>query len=77
MDDLILLEPHEAELRALLYRETGAEAAAYVIFGQSAIAADPGQARHEHALCPMPSAQSPKRIKCPPRRSMLHGQRGG
>lgn len=41
MQDLILLEPHEAELRALLDREAGAEAAAYVIFGQSVIAADP------------------------------------
>ncbi|MBN8872635.1 MAG: ThiF family adenylyltransferase [Rhodospirillales bacterium] len=59
MQDLILLEPHEADLRALLHRETGAEAAAYVIFGQSAIAADPwtGAPRTRfvsHAVRPVP-----------------------
>src|SRR4051812_10689155 len=41
MQDLVLLEQHEAELRALLHSETGAEAAAYVIFGRAQIGADP------------------------------------
>lgn len=59
MQDLILLERHEAELQALLYRATGAEAAAYVIFGQSTLAADPwtGAARLRlisHAVRPVP-----------------------
>lgn len=39
--DFILLESHEAALRALLQRDNGAEAAAYVLFGQANIAADP------------------------------------
>lgn len=45
--DIVLLESHEAALRALLHRENGAEAAAYVLFGTAAIAADPwsGQPR--------------------------------
>lgn len=41
MQDLVLLEPHQAELRAMLHTETGAEAAAYVIFGRAQIGADP------------------------------------
>lgn len=45
--DIVLLESHEAALRALLHRENGSEAAAYVLFGKAAIAADPwsGQPR--------------------------------
>jgi molybdopterin/thiamine biosynthesis adenylyltransferase/proteasome lid subunit RPN8/RPN11 len=45
--DIVLLESHEAALRALLHRENGAEAVAYVLFGTAAIAADPwsGQPR--------------------------------
>ncbi len=39
--DIILLESHEAALRALLHRENGSEAAAYVLFGKAEIAADP------------------------------------
>lgn len=39
--DIILLEPHEAALRALLRRDNGTEAAAYVLFGKAEIAADP------------------------------------
>ena len=39
--DIILLESHEAALRALLHRENGTEAAAYVLFGKAEIAADP------------------------------------
>lgn len=39
--DFILLESHEAALRALLHRDDGAEAAAYVLFGKADIAADP------------------------------------
>lgn len=59
MQDLVLLEHHEADLSALLHREAGAEAAAYVIFGQSAIAADPwtGAPRTRfisHAVRPVP-----------------------
>ena len=34
--DIILLESHEAALRALLHREDGSEAAAYVLFGKAA-----------------------------------------
>jgi molybdopterin/thiamine biosynthesis adenylyltransferase len=41
MQDLVLLEPHLADLRALLHSETGAEAAAYVVFALSTISADP------------------------------------
>lgn len=59
MQDLILLEPHEADLRALLHTETGAEAAAYVIFGRASISADPwtGAPRTRfisHAVRPIP-----------------------
>lgn len=45
--DIVLLESDEAALRALLHRENGSEAAAYVLFGSAAIAADPwsGQPR--------------------------------
>lgn len=45
--DIVLLELHEAALRALLHRESGSEAAAYILFGKAAIAADPwsGQPR--------------------------------
>jgi len=39
--DIVLLEVHEVALRALLHREDGAEAAAYVLFGTASIAADP------------------------------------
>lgn len=39
--DIILLESHEATLRALLHRDNGSEAAAYVLFGTAAIGADP------------------------------------
>lgn len=39
--DIILLESHEATLRALLHRENGSEAAAYVLFGKAEIVADP------------------------------------
>ncbi|WP_416047328.1 ThiF family adenylyltransferase [Cupriavidus basilensis] len=39
--DIILLESHEAALRALLYRENGSEAVAYVLFGKAEIEADP------------------------------------
>ncbi|RFP10379.1 hypothetical protein D0T25_20895 [Duganella sp. BJB488] len=39
--DIILLESHEVALRALLHRENGSEAAAYVLFGKAEIAADP------------------------------------
>ena len=41
MQDLILLGHHEAELRALLHKESGAEGAAYIVFGQVSVAADP------------------------------------
>lgn len=41
MRDLVLLAPHGTELRALLHPATGTEAAAYVLFGRSSIAADP------------------------------------
>lgn len=45
--DIVLLESHEAALRALLHRENGSEAAAYVLFGKAEIFADPwsGQPR--------------------------------
>lgn len=45
--DITLLENHEAALRALLHREDGSEAAAYVLFGKAEIGADPwnGQPR--------------------------------
>jgi len=39
--DIILLEVHEKELRKLLYRNNGTEAAAYVLFGKAEIGADP------------------------------------
>lgn len=39
--DVTLLECHEEELRRLLHRDDGREAAAYVLFGQADIAADP------------------------------------
>jgi len=47
MRDLVLLDRHEAELRTLLDMERGVEAAAYVVFGRSAIRRDPwtGDAR--------------------------------
>lgn len=47
MHDLVLLDRHEAELRTLLDMERGVEAAAYVVFGRSAIRRDPwtGDAR--------------------------------
>ena len=40
--DIILLESHEAALRALLHRDNGSEAAAYVLFGKAEIAAETG-----------------------------------
>lgn len=45
--DIILLKSHEEALRALLHRENGSEAAAYVLFGKAEIDADPwsGQPR--------------------------------
>ncbi|MEQ1486706.1 ThiF family adenylyltransferase [Methyloglobulus sp.] len=45
--DIVLLEPHAATLRELLYRANGFEAAAYILFGKAEIASDPwsGQAR--------------------------------
>lgn len=59
MIDMILIEAHEAELRALLTSEGGVEAAAYVLFGVSDIAADPwtGQRRRRlvsHEMVPVP-----------------------
>lgn len=39
--DIVLLESHEAELRALLHRDNGSEAAAYVLFGKAEIEEDP------------------------------------
>lgn len=39
--DITLLTSHEAALRALLYREDGSEAAAYVLFGKAEINEDP------------------------------------
>ena len=59
MIDMILIEAHEAELRALLSSEGGVEAAAYVLFGVSDIAADPwtGQRRRRlvsHEVVPVP-----------------------
>lgn len=39
--DITLLECHEEELRRLLHRDDGHEAAAYVLFGKAEIAADP------------------------------------
>lgn len=41
MRDLVLLDRHEAELRCLLDMGRGVEAAAYVVFGRSAIRRDP------------------------------------
>jgi hypothetical protein len=41
MRDVVLLEVHEAELRAHLDLRCGTEAAAYVVFGRSSIARDP------------------------------------
>lgn len=41
MHDIVLLEVHEAELRALLDIGRGAEAAAYIVFGRASIARDP------------------------------------
>lgn len=59
MRDLVLLAPHEAELRALLHPATGTEASAYILFGRCSIAADPwtGVARTRyisHAVIPVP-----------------------
>lgn len=58
MHDLVLLDRHEADLRALLHTTAGAEASAYVIFGRADIAADPwtGAARTRlvsHAALPV------------------------
>lgn len=57
--DLVLLDHHEAELRKVLHTASGAEAAAYLLLGRSAIAADPwtGAARTRfvsHAVLPVP-----------------------
>lgn len=57
--DLILLEHHEADLRKVLHTASGAEAAAYLLLGRSAITADPwtGAARTRfvsHAVFPVP-----------------------
>lgn len=59
MIDMILIEAHEAELRALLASADGAEAAAYVLFGVADIASDPwtGQRRRRlvsHEVVPVP-----------------------
>lgn len=58
--DFVLLQSHEAALRALLHREDGSEAAAYVLFGKAVIAADPwtGQPRMRlisHEVVPIAS----------------------
>lgn len=57
--DLVLLEDHEAELRRVLHTASGAEAAAYILLGRAAIAADPwtGAARTRfvsHQILPVP-----------------------
>lgn len=59
MIDMILIEAHEAELRALLSSADGAEAAAYVLFGVADIASDPwtGLRRRRlvsHEVVPVP-----------------------
>lgn len=59
MIDMILIEAHEAGLRALLSSAAGAEAAAYVFFGVAEIASDPwtGQRRRRlvsHEVIPVP-----------------------
>ncbi|GBD47021.1 ThiF family adenylyltransferase [Methylopila sp. Yamaguchi] len=59
MIDMILIEGHEAELRALLSSADGAEAAAYVLFGVADIASDPwtGLRRRRlvsHEVVPVP-----------------------
>jgi molybdopterin/thiamine biosynthesis adenylyltransferase len=60
MLDMILLEGHEAELRALLATTDGTEASAYVLLGRADIAADPwtGKARRRlvsHKVVPVPA----------------------
>lgn len=60
MLDMILLEEHEAELRALLATADGAEASAYVLLGKADVAADPwtGKARQRlisHKVVPVPA----------------------
>lgn len=59
MIDMILIEAHEAELRALLSSADGAEAAAYVLFGVADIASDPWTGRRRrrlvsHEVVPVP-----------------------
>lgn len=59
MPDLILLEAHEAELRALLATPDGSEAAAYLLLGAAEIGADPwsGEPRRRlvsHRVVPVP-----------------------
>ncbi len=60
MLDMILLEGHEAQLRALLTTADGAEASAYVLLGMADIPADPwtGRARRRlvsHKVVPVPA----------------------
>ncbi|KAB7783926.1 ThiF family adenylyltransferase [Methylorubrum populi] len=59
MPDLILLEAHGAELRALLATPDGSEAAAYLLLGAAGIGADPwsGEPRRRlvsHRVVPVP-----------------------
>lgn len=60
--DIVLLDSHEAGLRALLHREDGSEAAAYVMFGTALIAADPWSGRQRirlisHQVIPIKEAE--------------------
>ncbi|WP_246721671.1 ThiF family adenylyltransferase [Methylosinus sp. H3A] len=60
MLDMILLEGHEAELRALLAAADGAEASAYVLLGKADVTADPWtrKARRRlvsHKVVPVPA----------------------
>lgn len=60
--DITLIESHEAALRALLYREDGSEAAAYVLFGRAEINEDPWS-KHprirliSHEVVPIPPSE--------------------
>ena len=81
MHDLVLIDRHDAELRALLHNELGAELAAYVIFGRSTIAADPwtGVPRTQfisHAVAPVPEedriSSSPVHVKWSTRSFVRH-----
>ncbi|MEJ0098513.1 MAG: ThiF family adenylyltransferase [Pseudomonadota bacterium] len=48
--DVVIQDRHEQELRALLTRPDSAEAAAYVLFGKSAIRSDPWERRSRDRL---------------------------